>query len=83
MTRRTSLEVAAAGHQCLLCGGQAHAVQGDGEVLIWDLCRPCNDAFTAAAERVAATMPVVVTGPAAAVLEHVAGQLEMDEEDGA
>lgn len=74
--------VAGIHYQCLLCGGHAHAFTEDGghTVTVWELCRPCNDAFVAAAERVAATMPMVHTGPAAAALEVLAGQLELDDE---
>jgi hypothetical protein len=72
--------VAAAGHQCLLCGGQAHAVQGDGEVLIWDLCQRCNAVFVATAARVAATVVLTVAGARAEAVVQLAGQLELDDE---
>lgn len=78
---RWAAEDAAAkvGHTCLLCGGRAVAnVDAAGDLIVWDLCGRCNDVFRHTAELVAACMPLVVDGPAAAVLEHVAGQLELD-----
>lgn len=69
--------------QCLLCGQPAHVVsETPEEVVVWDLCARCDGVFQLTAARVAAAMPVVVTGPAAAVLEHVAGQLELEDDGG-
>jgi hypothetical protein len=78
----TADPVAGIHDQCLLCGGQAHAYSEDGghTLEVWDLCRRCNAAFVAAAERVAATLPTVLEGPAADAVVRIAGQLELDDQ---
>lgn len=84
-TRRPVADpVAGIGYPCLLCGGHAHAYSEDGghTVEVWDLCRSCNQAFVAAAERVAATLPNVVDGPTGAALHVLIGQLDLDDADG-
>lgn len=68
--------------QCLLCGKLAHVVSADAtEVVVWNLCKGCGLAFAEVAERVASTVPLVINGPAARVLELVAGQLELETEE--
>lgn len=59
-------------HQCLLCGEEA-------ETFV-DLCDRCNRTFVATAERVAAAV-LAARLPRGVVVEHVAGQLELDGED--
>jgi hypothetical protein len=77
VTRRRIIADPVAGihDQCLLCGGQAHAYSEDGghTLEVWDLCRRCNAAFVAAAERVAATL-----GPHP-IVAQVIGQIELDD----
>lgn len=64
---------------CLLCGKVCHSRKIHGEWVVWDLCNGCNDVFEATAARVAAAAPLVVDGPCASALEHVAGQLELED----
>lgn len=66
---------------CLLCDQPCHVVSETAEELVtWDLCAACDGVFQVTAARVAAAAPLVVTGPAAAALEHVAGQLHLEDQ---
>lgn len=82
MTRRlTAVPAAEDLPTCLLCGGAAHvAAETPEEIVVWDLCATCDGVFQLTAARVAAAVPVIVDGTTAAVLERVAGQLELEDQ---
>ena len=75
---RWALEDAAAkaGHVCLLCGGPAVVMEYHGHpvVDVWDLCQTCNSAF-----HFLAVGLELLEQTAAAAVEQVAGQLELDD----
>ena len=69
--------VAGVYYLCQLCGKHAHAYTADdGQTLeVWDLCRTCNSAF----HFLAVGLELLATAPGLQ-LEHVAGQLELEED---
>lgn len=66
--------------QCLLCGKLRHVVEAtEDEFVTWDLCKGCGLAFGELAAQVAGRLTLVVTGPTAAAVEVLEGQLHLDD----